>query len=142
MNVFNRSEITDNVFIALFQVDENARPYWVGNVKKLRLAGANDPTAAGELVDANGNPAIAADGRIRFDALTSWTIPGSLPPPDLDTGEVDGRDGRVVARGGAGGRNQAGAQAVPQAVGHDQRHIGARYQDEQDGRRYERVKPL
>ena len=62
VNVFNRAEITDNVYIALFQVDAQARPYWVGNVKKLRLAGANDPTATGELVDANGNPAIAADG--------------------------------------------------------------------------------
>ena len=43
-----------------------------------------------------------ADGRIRFDALTSWTVPDSLPPPNLDAGEVVGRDGRVVARGGAG----------------------------------------
>jgi type IV pilus assembly protein PilY1 len=102
VNVFNRAEITDNVYIALFQVDEQARPSWVGNVKKLKLTGANDSTANAALVDANGTPAIAADGRIRFDALTSWTAAGSLPPPDLDAGEVAGRDGRVVARGGAG----------------------------------------
>jgi len=104
VNVFNRSEITDNVYIALFQVDAKARPYWVGNVKKLKLAGANDSSATATLIDANGVPAIAADGRIRFDALTSWTLPAALPPPDVDAGEVAGRDGRVVARGGAGQR--------------------------------------
>lgn len=102
VNVFNRAEITDNVYIALFQVDGRARPYWVGNIKKLRLEGANDSSAIAELVDANGAPAIAADGRIRFDALTSWTVADALPAPDLDAGEVAGRDGRVVARGGAG----------------------------------------
>ena len=104
VNVFNRAEITDNVYIALFQVDEQARPYWVGNVKKLKIAGVNDSSAAGTIVDALGDPAVAADGRIRFDALTSWTDPGSLPPPDLEVGEIDGRDGRTVARGGAGQR--------------------------------------
>ena len=57
VNVFNRAEITDNVYIALFQVDEQARPYWVGNVKKLKIAGANDSSAAGTIVDALGEPA-------------------------------------------------------------------------------------
>jgi type IV pilus assembly protein PilY1 len=104
VNVFNRAEITDNVYIALFQVDAQARPYWVGNVKKLTLEGANSASTDAVLVDATGTPAIAADGRIRFDALTHWTDSGSLPPPDLDAGEVAGRDGRVVARGGAGQR--------------------------------------
>ena len=104
VNVFNRAEITDNVYIALFQVDAEARPFWVGNVKKLRLAGANDSSADGVLVDSTGTPAVAADGRIRFDALTDWTIPSALPPADVDAGEVEGRDGRVVARGGAGQR--------------------------------------
>ena len=102
VNVFNRAEITDNVFIALFQVDGQGKPYWVGNVKKLRLAGANDSSATAALVDATGTPAIAGDGRIRFDALTYWTKPEFLPSPDLDAGEVAGRDGRSVARGGAG----------------------------------------
>ena len=114
VNVFNRAEITDNVYIALFQVDAQARPGWVGNVKKLRLEGANDSSAIAELVDANGNPAIAADGRIRFDALTSWTIPASLPAPDLASGEVLGRDGRVVARGGAGQRTPGYISGSPQ----------------------------
>jgi len=102
VNVFNRAEITDNVYIALFQLDAQARPYWVGNVKKLRLDGANDASSDAYLVDAYDVPAIAADGRIRFDALTHWTVPEALPPADVDAGEVDGRDGRVVNRGGAG----------------------------------------
>ena len=114
VNVFNRAEITDNVYIALFQVDGQARPSWVGNVKKLKLTGANDSTADAALVDARGTPAIAADGRIRFDALTSWTVPSALPAPDLDTGEVDGRDGRVVARGGAGQRIPGFLSGSPQ----------------------------
>jgi type IV pilus assembly protein PilY1 len=102
VNVFNRAEITDNVYVALFQVDKDARPSWVGNVKKLKLAGANSNDAGAALVDATGIGAIAGDGRVRFDALTHWTVPGELPPADEDAGEVDGRDGRSVARGGAG----------------------------------------
>jgi len=102
VNVFNRAEVIDNVFIALFQIDDQGRPSWTGNLKKLRLTGANDPATPVTLVDSKGVPAIAPDGRIRFDALTNWTEPGALPPPDTDAGEVSGRDGRVVSRGGAG----------------------------------------
>ena len=102
VNVFNRAEITDNVYIALFQVDKDARPSWVGNVKKLKLVGANNTDVGAALVDATGYAAVAGDGRIRFDALTHWTSPGDLPPADTDAGEVDGKDGRSVARGGAG----------------------------------------
>ena len=114
VNVFNRAEITDNVYIALFQVDAQARPYWVGNVKKLKLEGANSASSDAVLVDANGTPAIAADGRIRFDALTFWTDSGSLAPPDEDAGEVAGRDGRIVARGGAGQRTPGFITGSPQ----------------------------
>jgi type IV pilus assembly protein PilY1 len=114
VNVFNRAEITDNVYIALFQIDDGARPYWVGNVKKLKLEGVNDTSSSATLVDALGTPAVAADGRIRFDALTSWTLPGALPEPDLESGEVDGRDGRVVARGGAGQRIPGVVSGSPQ----------------------------
>ncbi|MDH3419045.1 MAG: PilC/PilY family type IV pilus protein [Gammaproteobacteria bacterium] len=101
VNVFNRAEIVDNVFLALFQVDENNRPGWTGNVKKLRLY---DNGGAAFLVDSLDQPAVAPDGRIRFDALTHWTLAGSLPPADPNEGEVDGRDGRFVDRGGAGQR--------------------------------------
>jgi type IV pilus assembly protein PilY1 len=104
VNVFNRSEISNNIFIALFQVDSKARPSWVGNVKKLKLAGVNSSSEPGIVVDVLDNPAISADGRIRADALTHWTLPGDLPSPNLAEGEIAGRDGRSVARGGAGQR--------------------------------------
>jgi type IV pilus assembly protein PilY1 len=104
VNVFNRAEVTDNIYIALFQVDEKARPSWVGNVKKLKLVGANNSSADSALIDALGQGAVAGDGRLSFDALTHWTLPNQLPAPDLSQGEVTGRDGRTVARGGAGQR--------------------------------------
>jgi type IV pilus assembly protein PilY1 len=104
VNVFNRAEITDNVYIALFQVDGEAKPYWVGNVKKLRLQGAESTSTNALLVDAKGDPAIAGDGRINYSALTYWTLPNALPPPNTDENEVAGVDGRSVARGGAGQR--------------------------------------
>jgi len=102
VNVFNRAEVTDNIYIALFQVDEDARPSWVGNVKKLKLVGANNSNTDSALLDALGQGAVAGDGRLSFDALTHWTLPAQLPAPDLSAGEVTGRDGRTVARGGAG----------------------------------------
>jgi type IV pilus assembly protein PilY1 len=101
VNVFNRAEIVDNVFLALFQADEYNKPGWIGNVKKLRLQDFGDTAY---LTDSLDQAAVAADGRIRFDALTYWTLPGDLPPADPDEGQVDGRDGRFVDRGGAGQR--------------------------------------
>ena len=114
VNVFNRAEITDNVYIALFQVDGDSRPTWVGNVKKLKLVGANSSNGGGALLDATGLGAVAGDGRIRYDALTHWTSPEDLPPPDEDAGEVAGRDGRSVARGGAGQRIPGFISGSPQ----------------------------
>jgi type IV pilus assembly protein PilY1 len=108
VNSFNRAEVLDNVYLALFQPHPDKDPYWFGNVKKLRLEGLN---SGGNvfLEDANGNPAIAADGRIRFDSLTFWTDPTKfdVQEADVDLGEVSGRDGRSVNRGG-GGHKQAG----------------------------------
>lgn len=100
VNVFNRAEIVDNIYIGLFQVDKNAKPYWTGNVKKLRIAGID--SGSPYLVDANGDVAVAADGRVRYTALTYWTDPATLPPPDTEENEVAGKDGRSTARGGAG----------------------------------------
>jgi type IV pilus assembly protein PilY1 len=102
VNVFNRAQVTDNVYLALFQVPEDGNPAWPGNVKKLRLVNSNDPSLPTFLVDATGSPAVAPDGRIKFDALTYWTNPGALPPADPDLNEVDGADGRAITRGGAG----------------------------------------
>lgn len=99
VNVFNRAEIVDNVFLALFRVDEDGKPAWVGNLKKLKLSSIDGVSV---LVDALDKLAVDGDGRVRRDALTYWTVPADLPPADPDEGEVDGRDGRSVARGGAG----------------------------------------
>lgn len=108
VNVFNRAESEDEVFMALFQAEE--LPFWSGNLKKLKIATVEITNADGtsttvkELQDALGASAIDADGRIKREALTYWTDGASLPAPNLDDHEVDGRDGRGVARGGAGQR--------------------------------------
>jgi type IV pilus assembly protein PilY1 len=104
VNVFNRSDIVDNVFLAQFAVDSDSKPWWNGNLKKLKLLETTDEFGAIELtlVDANNDPAISPDGRISFDALTYWTDASELPAAvDL---EIDGKDGRSVPRGGAGQR--------------------------------------
>lgn len=104
VNVFNRSDIVDNVFLAQFAVDADGRPYWNGNLKKLKIQETVDELGSPsiQLVDANDEQAIASDGRIAFDALTYWTDPDELPPPGDE--EEDGKDGRSVDRGGAGQR--------------------------------------
>ena len=40
VNVFNRAEIVDNVYVALFQAEET--PRWSGNVKKLIMVSASN----------------------------------------------------------------------------------------------------
>lgn len=102
VNVFNRSDIVDNVFVAQFQVDPDGRASWSGNLKKLKILESVDElgTRALAIVDATNVDAIAADGRISTNALTYWTDASSLPPANDD--EVEGKDGRAIERGGAG----------------------------------------
>jgi type IV pilus assembly protein PilY1 len=99
VNVFNRSQVVNEVFMALFEAEENGFPLWSGNLKKLRI-GPNPITDDLELQDQNGINAIDIDGRIKREAVTFWTAPGTLPPPGDD--EVAGADGRAIMRGGAG----------------------------------------
>lgn len=101
VNVFNRSEIVDNVYIALFQADPDAKPAWPGSLKKLKI---EQDGAVVRLIDAEDRDAVAPDGRINFNALTFWTDADALPPADPDKSEIEGRDGRSVDRGGAGQR--------------------------------------
>jgi len=102
VNVFNRAEFLDDVYMALFEAEENGFPSWIGNLKKLKL----QTDVSGDLFigDATGAPAFAADGRINFDALTYWTDPSGADVIAFDTtkGEISGADGRSVNRGGAG----------------------------------------
>jgi type IV pilus assembly protein PilY1 len=79
VNVFNRAEIVDNVYFALFQAEDD--PRWKGNLKKLKLATENVTDVNGNvvgrrfrIVDALAQDAIgAADGRIVPNALTLWS---------------------------------------------------------------------
>ena len=99
VNVFNRTQVVNEVFLALFDPDENGNPLWNGNLKKLRV-GKNATTGESELQDVTGTNAIDIDGRIKRDAVTFWTDVPTLPAPVDD--EVAGADGRSVTRGGAG----------------------------------------
>ena len=109
-----RGQVLDNLFVPLFQPAGGIN--WPGNLKKLKLldgisGGSRQNAAVGSeavaraIVDARGDPGFELSGSdrgsIRFDALTYWTDPGTLPPGD---GVVvpENADGRVVARGGAG----------------------------------------
>ncbi len=104
VNVFNRAEVIDNVYIAVFQAQN--KPNWPGNVKKVKIQTSVDNQGATvfRLVDASSPQidAVATDGRIKNEALTFWTDGGALPAPAPDTQEVAGKDGRAVQRGGAG----------------------------------------
>lgn len=104
VNVFNRTESLDNLYIALFEAQ--ATIDWPGNLKKLHLVDTDSDGVFDDIRDVNGISAFEVDGddigRIRTEALTYWTLPGSLPDPDPDKSEVSGKDGRSVARGGAG----------------------------------------
>jgi type IV pilus assembly protein PilY1 len=102
VNAFNRAEVIDNVYLALFKTDPDDKAVWTGNIKKMKLAAIGDGSGSRTLVDALGNYAVAADGRIKYDALTFWTDAGALPPAIDELGEVTGRDGRSTTRGGAG----------------------------------------
>jgi type IV pilus assembly protein PilY1 len=111
VNVFNRAEVVDNVFLAIFEAQ--AEPRWPGNVKKLRIAELTTTNAAGEeehysvIQDADGDTAFDSDdGRIKTDALTYWTDAEGVDVVafDADKNEVTGKDGRSVMRGGAGQR--------------------------------------
>ncbi|MCH8262063.1 MAG: hypothetical protein IIA77_03290, partial [Proteobacteria bacterium] len=94
VNVFNRTQTLDAVFLALFEAEE--APHWLGNLKKLIIN-----TTDGQLEDANGNNAIDFDGRILASALTVWTDASTLPV-STDSDSTDTTDGRSVLRGGSG----------------------------------------
>jgi type IV pilus assembly protein PilY1 len=110
-DVFHRGGILDDVFIPMFAPTSDAA--WPGNVKKLKLKSRGSIAASavghpGELyqmVDAQGQAAMETSGtdtgRIRNDALSFWTDVDSLPAGDGGD-VVDGADGSVVTRGGAG----------------------------------------
>lgn len=95
VNVFNRAEIVDNVYFALFQARNG--PHWDGNLKKFKLVArtVSGGSQRAEIVDVSGNAAISqTDGRILPDALSFWT---DITGTKLDTGDTNG-DGVVDAK--------------------------------------------
>lgn len=102
VNVFNRTDYLNDVYIALFQAEKNGKPQWVGNLKKLMLQ--QDVSGNWFIGDTLANPAFAPDGKLNFNDLTYWTSPAGADVVAADTsvGEITGRDGRSVNRGGAG----------------------------------------
>ncbi|WP_139557736.1 pilus assembly protein [Methylotetracoccus oryzae] len=101
-NLFNRVDTLEHVFFGLFQPEESVR--WNGNLKRFRI---DQDSATGNLkvVDQQGTEAISpTDGRIKNDVLSFWTTASGFDVLYADTskGEVAGKDGRSVGRGGAG----------------------------------------
>ena len=103
VNVYNRSQVLADVYIAMFQSKD--RPRWPGNVKKLTIEG-------GVLKDVNGQNAVASDGRVDYDAVSFWTNTATIPADPkvafsecpADDNAIAGADGRNVCLGGAGTR--------------------------------------
>lgn len=101
VNVFNRIQTLDDFYIALFEA--NATTRWPGNLKKLKLSDDDGDGIPDTIVDALDQKAFSGeDGRIKYEALTFWTDPSTLPEANPEKNEVSERDGRSVVRGGAG----------------------------------------
>jgi len=99
VNQFNRLTHRDDVYFALFKPEQ--KPRWKGNLKRYRVAPANegDPGSEAEILDANGEPAIDPDtGFFNDDARSFWI------EPDGDGGTITAADGKEVGRGGAAAR--------------------------------------
>jgi len=79
VNSFNRTQNLNDLYITTFNAKGNI--HWPGNVKKYRLT-------AGEVVDANGDPAVDPNTGFFVDTATSFWTTG-------------GPDGREVELGGA-----------------------------------------
>ncbi len=103
VNVFNRAQTLNEIFLALFEAEENGLPTWPGNLKKVVIGtNAIDPDLL-ELQDALNQPAIDTSGRLALNALTFYTDAGDLLPP-VDNESAVGADGPAVTRGGVGQR--------------------------------------
>ena len=101
-----QGQTTGALYAGVFQPTGAAG--WNGNVKKYRLTGDLGPPGAqvvSRIVDVTGEDAFELagvdKGRIRFNALSYWTDPQTLPAGDGRILPISA-DGREVARGGAG----------------------------------------
>ncbi len=101
VNSFNRLQNLNEVYFSLFE--PTSKVAWPGNVKKYEVCEDTDLCTLGEILDANGDPAIGADGRILATAKSFWI--------DADSPSIN--DGAEVQLGGAG--NTAPNDTVPPA---------------------------
>ncbi len=114
VNSDNRTKALSDLYVALFQIDQNGYPLWWGNVKKLDFvtvtstdAITGEVTETERVVDAITDSVSAfspISGRIRDDALTFWTDPAypDVVAADVTKSEISGRDGSSLRRGGFG----------------------------------------
>ena len=103
VNVYNRAQVRDEVYIAMFQAPDTGVPAWPGNLKRYKMTRNADGYL--EIQDSASTYAVASDGRIDFGALSFWTISGDLPAPGTsDTDILAAKDGRRVSRGGTGSK--------------------------------------
>ncbi len=127
VNVFDRSSSLDSFYTALFEPGNSSR--WEGNVKKFKLTDSDNDFKYDQIIDVNSNQVYREDdGKIINTALSFWTDGGNLPAANTDLGQVDGRDGSFVSRGGAG-------QKLPGFIGDDVGHSNS------DARRQVFVEP-
>lgn len=78
-NAFDRTQILDNLYYAVFKASKTTR--WRGNLKKLKLSGDN-------VLDQNGNNALSVDGGISEGAKTYWTSAASSDGASTEKGGV------------------------------------------------------
>ena len=131
VNADNRVTSLPNLFLALFQVDENGKPYWPGNLKKLDIVTTTDATTGIKTLAVNDALGAAAfndaTGHLKDSALTLWTVPTAPDvdvPTDTTKGIVNQRDGSSVRRGGAG--HKIPGYISPGSVGLNNTDAGAR----------------
>ncbi|MEO1034745.1 MAG: hypothetical protein AAFX44_04200 [Pseudomonadota bacterium] len=80
VNSFNRTRTLDDLYFTVFEA--STQTHWPGNLKRYKLDNN------GEIVDALGNPAVAATGLFAEGTRSFWTPAGV-------------NDGAIVAAGGA-----------------------------------------
>ena len=94
----------NEVYMAVFRPDANARPRWLGNLKLYQLA-VDASTNDLYLADSRGQPAQSpVTGFVRSDAISFWTHTStywSFSPRGTPESASDSPDGEVVEKGGS-----------------------------------------
>ncbi len=111
MNAFNRLDYENKIYFALFKPEPTAS--WDGNVKKYNICDDDDACGAvGQILDANANPAMNSDNKIKNGCGTE-TCDDPYIALDLWNPTPVERDGSQVHKGGTGGVLRQSVQADP-----------------------------